>query len=98
MCNSILTEVLFDIVLPITLQTHNCEDVKHTADEYRLGKGKVYNLSVNLTYTKLPQELQLYPTYSQHTVLTNPLFIFMFKTFVCNSTRDKGRKINGEIP
>lgn len=97
MCNSILTKVLFDIVLPITLQTHNCKDINHTADEYRLVKVKVYNLSVNLIYTKLPKELQLHPTYSQHTVLTNPLFIFMFKTFLCNSTRDKGRKNNGEI-
>lgn len=55
-------EVLFDIVLLITLQTHNCKDIKHTADGHRLRKGKVYNLSVNLTWKKLLTELQLYLT------------------------------------
>lgn len=49
MYNSTLTEVLFDIVLLITLLTLNCKDIKHTVDGYRLLKGKVYSLSVSST-------------------------------------------------
>lgn len=48
MCNSTLTEVLPDIVLLITFLTLNHEDTKHTFDCYRILKGKVYSLSVNL--------------------------------------------------
>jgi len=36
------------IILLITLQTPNYKDIRHPADGYKLGKGKAYNLSVNL--------------------------------------------------